>query len=498
MTMPEKGVPWENNGPMLRQRRMFGLLLQSNPNYFGNAVGSHLPARCSTTCNAYYEYLSCIGYDPLERCLAAIIGLRRANGYGAGTHVSSAPEHVRFYLSFDEGCSWIDQGCASVNVRDADTVAERHAAVSLVLPAEKADFSAACVRLRAILSWNQMPPPEAPDWSPVFGDVLEKDLSESRAQSPAGPQGVAGRVDMVLGAVGLADDDMLVAVVHLKGSGRYSGNARVHFWLDAEGNGDFRTCLGVADLPMHSFGNLSPGVVDRIVTLPVSLDEYRLDCADNSRVLRVMAVLADSRLAAPASIFCNDVASACKGANITLAPHINALGGTLALIGGVPVATADAGILNLHDMRSTQDGILIQGVPVRGYGYLVEVSADGVHWEALTLPFKVRDVHGRVSCHHPDAQTGLFDYLPTEKNMSGVLACWKVMGVGRWQIRLRNFFAGQLLPDTHRVCVSLDVTSGLDDEAKQPLTHDRNGLEYRTLEDVSPPKTAWQSLAFQA
>ena len=31
--------------PMLRERRMFRLLLQSNPNYFGNAAFSHFPAR---------------------------------------------------------------------------------------------------------------------------------------------------------------------------------------------------------------------------------------------------------------------------------------------------------------------------------------------------------------------------------------------------------------------------------------------------------------------
>ncbi|WP_293725378.1 hypothetical protein [Thiolapillus sp.] len=39
--------------PMLRERRMFRLLLQSNPNYFGNAAFSHFPARSPVSCNTY-------------------------------------------------------------------------------------------------------------------------------------------------------------------------------------------------------------------------------------------------------------------------------------------------------------------------------------------------------------------------------------------------------------------------------------------------------------
>ncbi len=89
--------------PMLRERRMFRLLLQSNPNYFGNAAFSHLPARSPVSCNTYYEALSCLGYSPEKRQLAAVISLFRSSGYGAGTRISSAPEYVRFYFFFRRG-----------------------------------------------------------------------------------------------------------------------------------------------------------------------------------------------------------------------------------------------------------------------------------------------------------------------------------------------------------------------------------------------------------
>ncbi|WP_294040892.1 hypothetical protein [Thiolapillus sp.] len=65
---------------------------------------------------------------------------------------------MRFYFSFDGGQSWEDQGCTSVEVRNAFALSDRQYAVSLVLPEDAVSFPAGSARLRAILSWNDAPP----------------------------------------------------------------------------------------------------------------------------------------------------------------------------------------------------------------------------------------------------------------------------------------------------------------------------------------------------
>ena len=106
-------------------------------------------------------------------------------------------------------------------------------------------------------------------------------------------------------------------------------------------------------------------------------------------------------------------------------------------------------------MGAAPDGFLIQGVPLPRHSYVVEVSADGRNWKPLLEEVMVTDANGGVRCHRPDPQTGRFEYLPFEKNVAGVLACWDGAGVGKWRLRLRNYFGGVLLPDSDTVVVRL-------------------------------------------
>ena len=477
--------------PMLRERRMFKLLLQSNPNYFGNAAFSHLPARFPVSCNTYYEALSCLGYSPEKRQLAAVISLFRSSGYGAGTRISSAPEFVRFYFSFDEGQSWEDQGCTRVEVRNAIALSDRQYAVSLTLPEDRIAFPSHSARLRAILSWNDAPPAESPDWKPVFGGILETTVCVSSHAPVALKQEPVGVTDEKLCGIGLVEDEMLVAVVHVEGAERLSEYHHVTFWADTSGNSAFEKHLGTADMPLSSLGSIPPEGVDYVLHLPVDLDTYRLDCAENSRTLRVRGILSRSRSGARSKFQCVPAERGCKDASLTIAPRVNAAAGTVALVGGLPAVTVVPQALFLRDMKSADGGFLIQGVPLLRHRYVVEVSADGVHWRRLLDELKVRDTQGVVRHHRPDPESGLFDYLPVEQNVTGVLACWDGAGVGKWRVRLRNFFGGMPLPDSDVVTVYLDevLPSGEEPESLDMVRDEEFSTARAQM--ASPMEMSW-------
>ena len=452
---------------MLRERRMFRLLLQSNPNYFGNAPFSHLPVRSPVSCNTYYEALSCLGYSPEKRQLAAVIGLYRSTGYGAGTRVSSAPEFVRFYFSFDGGESWEDQGCTSVEVHNAVALADRQYAVSLELPEDARSFPSPRARLRAILSWNDMPPAEKPDWKPVFGNIMETTVCVSTQPDEMTPQELTEVTHERLCGIGLVQDTALVAIVHVEGSVRLTGYHNVSFWADTGGNGAFEKHLGTAEMPLASLGAIPGEGVDYVLHLPVDFDAYRLDCAEKSRTLRVRAILSQSKSGMYRKFRCVPEERGSRDASLTITPRVNGVAGHVALVGGLPVVAAVPEEVSVLDMKATPKGYLIQGVALLRHSYVVEVSADGVLWRPLLDDLMVRDVHGVVRAHRPDPETGLFHYLPLEKNVSCVLAYWDGAGVGRWRVRLRNFFGGIPLPDSDVVVVRLDDNLSSEDESGQ-------------------------------
>ncbi|WP_456415817.1 hypothetical protein [Thiolapillus sp.] len=448
----------------LRERRMFRLLLQGNPNYFGNALSSSLSARKVVRCNTWYEEIRCLGYNPRNKLLAAVICLHRPEGYATGTRISSEPEYVRFYLSFDDGGSWEDQGCASVAVHNAPTVKNRHHAVSLPLLREEEQFPAPWARVRAILSWNDVPPANAPEWKPVFGNVAEARvcLCSSRLRGTvAGEIGEEGGERLC--GIGLAaQDDALLAVVHVGKGKRISSRHHVTFWLDADDSGAFSTYLGVVDMPLSALGEIPAGGADYVLRLPVDLEAYRQDCGENSRVLCVRGILSESEAGSRSKFQCVSPEQGFAEACLTVAPRVRAAPGEIAMIGGFAAKTAKPGQILLG---GGSPGFLIQGVPLPRHSYVVEVSADGRNWQPLLEEVKVTDANGAVHCHKPDPETGHFAYLPFEENRTGTLACWNGAGVGKWQVRLRNYFGGILLPGSDVVTVCLPEEGGAGEES---------------------------------
>ena len=159
-------------------REAFKLLLLSNPNYFGNLAESPFQPVLPISGNTHYEALGCVGYQPQQRQLEAVVYIYQPNGYGSGICGPGSSEHVRFYLSYDHGATWQDQGLTSFqayNIPEGTEGGKRlEYAVSLpVQPNRKLCFLDPLIRVRAILSWNNPPPANQPNWKPVWGNVRE-------------------------------------------------------------------------------------------------------------------------------------------------------------------------------------------------------------------------------------------------------------------------------------------------------------------------------------
>lgn len=163
-------------GPFQTERAHYKALLLANPNYFGNLDTSPFKPVLPLASNTYYEELACVGYQPQQQRLEAVVYVYQPSGYGSGLCGAGSTEYVRFYLSFDNGASWQDQGLTSFqvwNVPQGTEGAKRleYAAQLPVNPARRLCLSGPkLIRMRAILSWNAPPPPNQPNWNPPWGN----------------------------------------------------------------------------------------------------------------------------------------------------------------------------------------------------------------------------------------------------------------------------------------------------------------------------------------
>jgi hypothetical protein len=158
--------------PPLACQRLRALLLV-DPDYFGNVPSSSFKTFLNMQEDTTYESLSRVSYDPLLQQLCATISIKQPNGYSDNVLNNGSEEFVRFYLSYDGGLRWLDQGMRLVNVFDTSISKPRSYEITQqIIPLE--EFPQEILpQVRAILSWNLPPPRLAPDWRPVWGNVVE-------------------------------------------------------------------------------------------------------------------------------------------------------------------------------------------------------------------------------------------------------------------------------------------------------------------------------------
>lgn len=182
----EKGRELEH----LQERGQFRALLLGNPNYFGNLKESQYQPVLDISGNTFYESIGCVGYQPQFNRLEAVVFVNQSGGYGGDVCSAGTPEYVRFYLSFDNGGSWVDQGLVSFTAYDIpiDVTGgqrlEYAVALRVNLRRRFCFFDQRTVLARAILSWNTPPPANTPYHIPIWGDIHDTHIQVEPLRFP--------------------------------------------------------------------------------------------------------------------------------------------------------------------------------------------------------------------------------------------------------------------------------------------------------------------------
>ena len=168
-----------------RERTHFKLLLAQNPNYFGTLEESTFKPVKKIAQNVGYEQITCVGYHAGRTQLEATVQIKRPTGYGGDLCKAGTIEYVRFYLDYGDGVGWRDQGIVGFNVHDipnandcarAPTKPLAYVASLKIEPRQKVCRVPVLPKVRAILSWQVMPPAGAPNYLPIWGNVLEQHI----------------------------------------------------------------------------------------------------------------------------------------------------------------------------------------------------------------------------------------------------------------------------------------------------------------------------------
>ncbi len=260
--------------------------------------------------------------------------------------------------------------------------------------------------------------------------------------------------------------DCLVAIVHIKKPSGYSGNLchkgskeYVAFWADWNDTCNW-TYLDTVQIDVHDLPTIPAGGLYYAAILPVDLGTYRNNC-DIPKIARLRAVLSWNTPPSTTQSYTLPHWGNRLDTHIQIRPGQPQLtpGATEARItklGGVGIAeinTSGNGKTKPSAMlmpwgtfadpwdssRECPFGgsVYVHGDPNVGYKYCVLVRKAG-----STIPtilsdrIRVMDKDGNTSWHYADPSTGLFDYLPDDKNFEKTLAVWYTTDNGLWEICL--------------------------------------------------------------
>lgn len=174
----------------------------------------------ATDGNTSYERLDCIGYDPNREALAGVLTVKLPYGFSGSLCTPGSEEYVAFWVDWGDGAGWTYIDTASVTVHDIRALPADGLKYAVYLPVDVSAKRQSCRRgpriakVRAILSWEQAPPPGDPDWRPHWGNRLETSIM----LAPGKPFAVGTPNIAIIGGIGIAD-------IHVTGNGRTKPSA---------------------------------------------------------------------------------------------------------------------------------------------------------------------------------------------------------------------------------------------------------------------------------
>src|SRR5271154_2250044 len=148
------------SGAMLEARNSF--LLQV-------ALGALKPQS-----DIHWEEIKCVGYNPDMQRLEAVVDIKQSTGYSGGLCTNASREYVRFYVDFKDGAGFRDLGLASfksADISDAPPGLQHPLSYMVYLYINDTQYRrftdcthAVIPTMRAVLSWNVVPPPNTPNY----------------------------------------------------------------------------------------------------------------------------------------------------------------------------------------------------------------------------------------------------------------------------------------------------------------------------------------------
>jgi hypothetical protein len=156
---------------------------------FDIQISAIVQALASTDGDTHYEELKCVGYDSQRRHLTGILTVKRPYGYLGNLCKKGSMQYVAFWEWDEIEVTWVYLGTAVLNTHDIQSIPKEGLQYAVSLSADFSKRRRPCTkgpseaRIRAILSWQDPPPPHNPDWVPKWGN-----REETRIHIKPGPK----------------------------------------------------------------------------------------------------------------------------------------------------------------------------------------------------------------------------------------------------------------------------------------------------------------------
>jgi hypothetical protein len=141
---------------------------------------SLLPYIDKTKANVDWEELECVGLDYNSENLVATIKIKKNNGYSGDLCDAGSKEYVAFWIDWNNDCKWEYLNTVQLDVHDLKIPAEG-LFYSLTLPLDTTFHKKLCsnpnlVRVRGVLSWNQLPSTTDPNLLQYYGNRVDSHI----------------------------------------------------------------------------------------------------------------------------------------------------------------------------------------------------------------------------------------------------------------------------------------------------------------------------------